>query len=113
MRGKGCNIPKELAIPPNSHTKSSQGATAAHNRHLGRCPMIWSLGTSVQARHLDFRPKKWVTGWIPSKRWVPQGGRTEQPDLGLRPFTGISLPYGDWNAGLGGFKSSLFVNFYV
>jgi hypothetical protein len=23
------------------------------------------------------------------------------------------LPYGDWNAGLGGFKSSLFVNFYV
>ena len=85
MRGKGCNIPKELAIPPNSHTKSSQGATAAHNRHLGRCPMIWSLGTSVQARHLDFRPKKWVTGWIPSKRWVPQGAthRTTGP----RPST--------------------------
>ena len=41
----------------------------------------WSLGTSVQAQHLDFRPQKWVTGWIPSKRWVPQGGthRTTRP----------------------------------
>jgi hypothetical protein len=33
-----------------------------------------------------------------------KGGRTEQPDLDLRPFTGISLPYGDWNTGLGGFE---------
>jgi hypothetical protein len=68
------HIPKELAIFPNSHTKFNQGAIATHNFHLGRSPKIWSLDTSVKVRHLDFRPKKWVMGWIPSKRWVPQGG---------------------------------------
>jgi hypothetical protein len=87
-------MPKELAIFPNSHTKSNQGAIVAHNCYLGRCPKIWSLGTLVKVRHLDFRPKKWVTGWIPSKRWVPQGERTEQLNLSLQPFMGISLPYG-------------------
>jgi hypothetical protein len=59
------HIPKELAIFPNSHTKSDQGAIASHNCHLGRCPKFWSLGTSVKVRHLDFRPHKWVTGWMP------------------------------------------------
>jgi hypothetical protein len=29
---------KELAIFPNSQTKSDQGAILAHNFHLGRCP---------------------------------------------------------------------------
>jgi hypothetical protein len=61
------HIPKELVIFPNSHTKSDQGAIAAHNRHLGRCPKFWPLGTSVKVRHLDFRPQKWVTGWMPSQ----------------------------------------------
>jgi hypothetical protein len=79
------HIPKELAIFPNIHTKSDQGAIAAHNFHLGGCPKIWLLGTSVKVRHLDFRPQKWVMGWIPSNRWVTQGGthRTTGP----RPST--------------------------
>jgi hypothetical protein len=34
------HIPKELAIFPNSHTKYNQGATIAHNCHLGRFPKI-------------------------------------------------------------------------
>jgi hypothetical protein len=42
------HIPKELAMFPNSHTKSDQGAIAAHNCHLGGCPKFWSLGTSVK-----------------------------------------------------------------
>jgi hypothetical protein len=42
------HIPKELVIFPNSHTKFDQGAIAAHNFHLGRCPKIWSLGTLVK-----------------------------------------------------------------
>jgi hypothetical protein len=88
------HILKELAIFPNSHTKSYQGAIAAHNFHLGRCPKIWSLGTLVKVQHLDFWPKKWVMGWIPSKRWVPQGVTQRTMDLGLQPFMGISLPYG-------------------
>jgi hypothetical protein len=48
------HISKELAIFPNSHTKSDQGAIVAHNCHLGRCPKTWSLGTSIKVRHLDF-----------------------------------------------------------
>jgi hypothetical protein len=32
------NIPKELTIFPNSHTKSDQGEITTHNCHLGRCP---------------------------------------------------------------------------
>jgi hypothetical protein len=53
---------KELVIFPNSHTKFDQGAIVAHNCHLGRCLKFWSLGTLVKVRHLDFQPKKWVTG---------------------------------------------------
>jgi hypothetical protein len=68
------HILKELAIFPNSHTKFDQGAIAAQFFHLGRCPKIWLLGTSVKVYHLDFQPKKWVMCWISSKRWVPQGG---------------------------------------
>jgi hypothetical protein len=68
------HILKVLAIFPNSQTKSAQGAIASHNFHLGRCPKIWSLGALVKVQHLYFRPQKWVTSWIPSKRWVPQGG---------------------------------------
>jgi hypothetical protein len=48
------HILKELVVFPNSHTKSDQGAIATHNCHLGRCPIIWSLGTSFKVRHLDF-----------------------------------------------------------
>jgi hypothetical protein len=59
------HIPKEVEIFPNSHIKSYQGVIAAHNRHLSRCPNFWPLGTSVKVRHLDFQPKKWVTGWMP------------------------------------------------
>jgi hypothetical protein len=75
------HIPKELVIFHNIHTKYDQGAIAAHNCHLGRCPKIWSLGTLVKVQNFNFRPKKWVTGWISSKRWVPQGGmhRTNGP----------------------------------
>jgi hypothetical protein len=36
--GYRVHIPKEMAIFPNSHTKSDQGVIAAHNCHLGRCP---------------------------------------------------------------------------
>jgi hypothetical protein len=79
------HIPKELVIFPNSHTKSDQGAIAAHNFHLGRCPKIWPLGTSVKVRHLDFQPLKWVMGWIPSKTWVAQGGTHKT--TGPRPST--------------------------
>ena len=54
MRGRGprVHILKTLAIFPNSHKKYDQGAIAAHNFHLGRCPKFWSLGTSVKVRHL-------------------------------------------------------------
>jgi hypothetical protein len=58
------HISKEMAIFPNSDTKYDQGAIAAHNHHLGRCPKFWSLGTSVKVQHLDFQPQKWLTGWI-------------------------------------------------
>jgi hypothetical protein len=92
--GYRVHIHKELAIFPNSHKKSDQAAIAAHNCHLIICPKIWSLGTSVKVQHLYFWPKKWVTGWISSKRWVPQGGHIEQLGLSLQPFMGISLPYG-------------------
>jgi hypothetical protein len=68
------HILKAMEIFPNIHTKFDQGALVAHNCHLGRCPKIWLLGTLVKVRHLDFWPKKWVTGWILSNRWVPQGG---------------------------------------
>jgi hypothetical protein len=88
------HIPKELAIFPNSHTKSDQGAIGAHNFHLGRCSKSWSLGTSVKVRHLDFRPQKWVTVGSRPRGGCLKGGCTEQPDLDLQPFTGISLPYG-------------------
>jgi hypothetical protein len=54
--GKRVHILKEMEIFPNSHTKSNRGAIAAHNCHLGRCTKIWSLGTLVKVRHLDFRP---------------------------------------------------------
>jgi hypothetical protein len=56
--GYRVHISKELAIFPNSHTKSDQGAIAAHNCHMGKCPKIWSLSTSVKVQHLDFRPQK-------------------------------------------------------
>jgi hypothetical protein len=61
------HIPKELAIFSNSHTKYGQGAIASHNRHLGRCPKFWPLGTSVKVGQLDFQPQKWVTSWMPSQ----------------------------------------------
>jgi hypothetical protein len=56
---------KKIAIFPNSHIKSAQGAIAAQNRHLVRFPKLWPLGILVKVRHLDFRPWKWVMGWIP------------------------------------------------
>jgi hypothetical protein len=79
------HIPKELAIFPNSHTKYDQGVIAAHNRHLGRCPKFWSLGTLVKVRHLDFRPQKWVTGWMPFQELGDS--RRDAQNNGPRPST--------------------------
>jgi hypothetical protein len=63
--GQRVHIPKELMIFPNSHKKYDQGAIVSHNLHLDRCPNFWALGTLVKVRHLDFRPQKWVMGWMP------------------------------------------------
>jgi hypothetical protein len=79
------HIPKELAIFPNSHTKSDQGAIAAHNCHLGRCPKIWSLGTSVKVQHLDFRLRNGSRVGSRPRGGCLKGGCTEQPTSAFDP----------------------------
>jgi hypothetical protein len=88
------HIPKEMAIFPNSHTKSDQGAIEAHNCHMGRYPKIWSLGTSSKCDIYIFGLRNGSRAGSYPRGGCLKGGRKEQLDLGLRPFMGISLANG-------------------